>query len=190
MAKTKIQSPGAVLNSFMDEYQINPFKLAGEIKLSNSSLRQILLGKTRISASAALRFAKYFANDPEYWLNLQIQYDLLQAAKDKELTQILKGIKKAKKSSGAKSPSAPKTGSKVSKPKTAKEKTAVSANRAVKDKSAKTKKAVKVSEQKKRGRKPKTNPVIESPQEKTFVPHVELIKKKKDPVLSVPSNED
>jgi addiction module HigA family antidote len=97
MPKASAQTPAAVLKSLMDEYQLNPFKLAGEIKLSNSSVRQILLGKSRVTASTALRLAKFFGNTPEFWLNLQNKSDLAEAAKDTGLSAALKAIGKAKK---------------------------------------------------------------------------------------------
>jgi addiction module HigA family antidote len=81
----------------MDEYQLIPAKLAEAIKLSPSAVRQVAIGKTRISVPVALRFAKYFGFAPEYWLDLQNKYDLSEAAKDSELTAVLKGISKAKK---------------------------------------------------------------------------------------------
>jgi addiction module HigA family antidote len=81
----------------MDEYQLIPAKLAEAIKLSQSAVRQVAIGKTRVSVPVALRFAKYFGLTPEYWLDLQNEYDLSEAARDSELTTILKGISKAKK---------------------------------------------------------------------------------------------
>jgi addiction module HigA family antidote len=97
MPKPVTQTPGAVLQSFLDEYQLNPGKLAEAVKLSQSAIRQVVIGKTRISVPVALRLAKYFGNTPEYWIDLQNKYDLSEAAKDSELTAVLKGIAKAKK---------------------------------------------------------------------------------------------
>jgi addiction module HigA family antidote len=97
MPKPAIQSPGVVLQSFLDEYQLNPGKLAQAVNLSQSAVRQVVIGKTRISVPVALRFAKYFGNTPEYWIDLQNKYDLAEASKDNELSAILKGISKAKK---------------------------------------------------------------------------------------------
>jgi addiction module HigA family antidote len=91
------QTPGAVLKTLMDEYQLNPTQLAKEIKLSQSAVRQIVIGQTKITAPSALRLAKYFGNTPDYWINLQTLNDLSEASKDKELTAILKTIPKAKK---------------------------------------------------------------------------------------------
>jgi addiction module HigA family antidote len=97
MAKLADQTPGAILNALMAEYQLNPTKLAGEIKLSPSGVRQITTGKTRITAYVALRLSKFFGNTPEYWLDIQNKADLAEAAKDAKLASALKSISKAKK---------------------------------------------------------------------------------------------
>jgi addiction module HigA family antidote len=96
MAKV-VETPGAILNALMEEYQLNPTKLAGEIKLSPSGVRQITTGKTRITAHVALRLSRFFGNTPEYWLDIQNKADLAEAAKDADLTSALKSISKAKK---------------------------------------------------------------------------------------------
>jgi addiction module HigA family antidote len=90
-------TPGAVLKAIMDDYQLTPAKLAEDIGLSQSAVRQIVAGKTRITVSAALRLAKYFGTVPVYWLGLQTLADLAEAAKDVKLSGALKGIPKVKK---------------------------------------------------------------------------------------------
>jgi addiction module HigA family antidote len=107
MPKAKDQTPAAALQSLMDEYQLNPFKLAAAIKLSNSSTRQILLGKTRITTPVATKLAKLFGNTPEYWLTIQMKTDLAEAAKDSKLSEALKTIVIVKKPAPVKT--APKT---------------------------------------------------------------------------------
>ncbi|MFP3089499.1 HigA family addiction module antitoxin [Treponema sp. TIM-1] len=97
MPKPAIQAPGSVLQSLLDEYQLNPGKLGEAINLSQSAVRQVVIGKTRISVPVALRLAKYFGNTAEYWIDLQNKYDLAEAAKDSDLNAILKGISKGKK---------------------------------------------------------------------------------------------
>jgi addiction module HigA family antidote len=105
MAKAA-ETPGAILNALMEEYQLNPTKLAGEIKLSPSGVRQITTGKTRITAHVALRLSKFFGNTPEYWLDIQNKADLADAAKDTGLAGVLKSIAKAKKPAPVKKPAA------------------------------------------------------------------------------------
>ena len=40
---------------------------------------EIVQGKRAISADTALRLARYFDIEPEFWMNLQARYDLRQA---------------------------------------------------------------------------------------------------------------
>ena len=96
MPKTT-QTPGSVLLSLMDEYQLNPYTLSREISLSHSAIRQIISGKSKLSVPAALRLAKFFDKTPAYWLDLQRDTDLGEAEKDKELIAVLKGISRVKK---------------------------------------------------------------------------------------------
>ncbi|MDR0760502.1 MAG: HigA family addiction module antidote protein [Treponema sp.] len=97
MAKQTLNSPSEVLKKLMDDYGLNPSKLGAAINLNQATLRLLLLGKSKISCLVALKFSKFFGRTPEYWLNLQNQYDLAEAAKDKELAAVLKNIKKAEK---------------------------------------------------------------------------------------------
>jgi addiction module HigA family antidote len=98
MPKVAVQNPVSVLKSLMDEYQLNPNKIATDIGLSQSAVRLVVIGRARISIPVALRFAKYFGTTPEYWIALQNKADLNEAAKDVKLKGILKGIAKVKKS--------------------------------------------------------------------------------------------
>ena len=96
MPKTT-KTPNSVLMSFMNEYQLNAFSLAKELKLSPTSVRLLTIGKAKITVPTALRLSKFFGQTPAFWLDLQREADLNEAAKDKELSAILKGIGKAKK---------------------------------------------------------------------------------------------
>ena len=90
-------TPETVLKSFMDEYQLTPLALSKSINLPTATIQKILKGKAQITACTALRFAKFFGQTPAYWLDLQRDTDLAEAAKDTELSAILKTITKAKK---------------------------------------------------------------------------------------------
>jgi len=100
----KSQTSATVLQSLMDEYRLNPFSLAKAVNLSNSAVRLLVVGKSKVTVPTALRLAKFFGQTPDYWLDLQRVADLNEASKDQELQDILKAIPKAKK------PAAPKEG--------------------------------------------------------------------------------
>ena len=101
----QIQSPGTVLTLFLRGYQMNPTSLSKQIKLSQATVRLLTLDKTRISVPVAMRLAKFFNMKPEYWLNLQNQYDLSLAASNAKLKKIINSIptgKEPKTQSGKK----------------------------------------------------------------------------------------
>ena len=43
-------------------------------------ISQIIAGKRSVMGDTALRFGHWFGVDPQFWLNLQAQFDLAQAA--------------------------------------------------------------------------------------------------------------
>jgi addiction module HigA family antidote len=114
MAKT-LQAPGPFLTHLLEKYNLNPFKLSKEIKLSQSAVRLITIGKTKISVPVAMRLSKYFNTNPEFWLQMQMKWDIAEASKDKALVKIVKSITKVKKGANtakkaaAKKPTARKT---------------------------------------------------------------------------------
>jgi len=101
MAKKTLQSPGAFLTALLEKNHLNPFKLSRDIHLSQSAVRLIALGETRISVPVALRLARYFNTNPEFWLNMQMRWDLAEASKDRALMNIVNGISKFTKDPAA-----------------------------------------------------------------------------------------
>ncbi|MCL2180015.1 MAG: HigA family addiction module antitoxin [Treponema sp.] len=93
----KSQTPGAVLQSYIDEYQINPFSLSKSIKVAYQSVTNILKGKARITVHMALRLSQYFGNSPKYWLDIQSASEIDELSSDKKFTSIIKSIPKASK---------------------------------------------------------------------------------------------
>jgi addiction module HigA family antidote len=91
MQKNK-QTPGTALKALLEKHGLNCNRLAKAINMSNAMVRLLVLDKSPVSLAAAFRLAKFFKTTPEYWLNLQIQYDLAQAATDKSLAKELSGI--------------------------------------------------------------------------------------------------
>jgi addiction module HigA family antidote len=98
MAKSAVKIPGVVLKeSFLDAYGLSQAKLAKDIGMSLSAIRQILIGRGKISLNIAVRLSKYFGKPLDYWLDLQTQFDLAELQKDSAFTEALKKIPKAKK---------------------------------------------------------------------------------------------
>jgi len=69
--------PGEMLREeFRSPMAIDPQELAESIHMSPQSTREIISDHKNITPSLALRPAKYFAMSPDFWMNLQLRWDL------------------------------------------------------------------------------------------------------------------
>lgn len=69
--------PGEVLLlEFLEPMNLSQNRLARDIGVPPRRINEIVLRKRRITADTALRLAKYFEMTPEFWLGLQMDFDL------------------------------------------------------------------------------------------------------------------
>jgi addiction module HigA family antidote len=68
--------PGEVLADELEELGISPTELARQLAVPTNRITQIIQGKRSITGDTALRLAHWFGTDPQFWLNLQIAYDI------------------------------------------------------------------------------------------------------------------
>lgn len=73
--------PGQVLKDELDELGVTPTEFARQIEVPPNRVSQIIGGKRSITGDTALRFGHWFGTEPQFWLNLQSQFDLAQAHK-------------------------------------------------------------------------------------------------------------
>jgi addiction module HigA family antidote len=99
MPKTD-KTPGSVLQSFLDDYQINAFSFSKEIRLSYPTVRNILIGKGKITVQTAFHFSCYFGNSPFFWLDTQIASEIEALTKNKKFITVINKIPKAVKPTG------------------------------------------------------------------------------------------
>ena len=75
--------PGEILlEEFLKPMGISQYRLAKDISVDPRRINEIVHGKRRITADTALRLSRYFDMPPQFWLGLQMDYDL-DAAADK-----------------------------------------------------------------------------------------------------------
>jgi len=75
--------PGEILfEEFLKPMGLSQNRLALDIRVPARRINEIVLGKRRITADTALRLARYFKMSPQFWLGLQIDFDL-DVAEDK-----------------------------------------------------------------------------------------------------------
>lgn len=74
---TKPIHPGVILlEEFLEPYGLSQYRIAKDIGVPARRINEIVLGKRTITADTALRLSRYFGNSAQFWLNLQIDYDL------------------------------------------------------------------------------------------------------------------
>ena len=71
--------PGEILKDELEERGVSPANFARQIDVPANRISQILAGKRAVTGDSALRFGHWFRMDPQFWLNLQAQYDLALA---------------------------------------------------------------------------------------------------------------
>ena len=79
MAETKLRPihPGEVLlEEFLKPMNLSQNRLALDIGVPARRINEIVLGKRSVTVDTALRLARYFGTSPQFWLGLQMDYDL------------------------------------------------------------------------------------------------------------------
>jgi len=74
--------PGAILREELEDLGISPTELARQIDVPPNRISQILSGKRSITGDTALRLGHWFGTNPQFWMNLQTQYDMAVAARE------------------------------------------------------------------------------------------------------------
>ncbi len=78
MAKklTPITPGDVLLEEFLRPMNISQSQLSKDINVPANRISQIIHGKREITADTALRLGKYFGIEPEFWINLQVRFNM------------------------------------------------------------------------------------------------------------------
>ena len=69
--------PGEILQQeFLEPMGLSQNKLAMALRVPARRINEIVLGKRGVTADTALRLARYFDMSPQFWLGLQMDYEL------------------------------------------------------------------------------------------------------------------
>ena len=73
-------TPGDVLlEEFLRPMNITQNQLAKDINVPANRISQVIHGKREITSDTALRLGKYFGIEPEFWINLQVRFNMKTA---------------------------------------------------------------------------------------------------------------
>ena len=68
--------PGKILRNELEARGLSANNLAISLGVPSGRIIDILRGKRAITPDTAIRIGCFFGNSPQFWLNLQTQYDL------------------------------------------------------------------------------------------------------------------
>ncbi len=74
--------PGVILREIIEELGISQARLAHDIGVSAMRISHIINGSRPVTGDIALRLGKYFGQSPQFWMNLQSNFDM-RTAEDK-----------------------------------------------------------------------------------------------------------
>jgi addiction module HigA family antidote len=68
--------PGELLKDELREIHVRLNELARALRVPMNRISDIVNGRRSITVDTAMRLARYCGTSPQYWLNLQVAYDL------------------------------------------------------------------------------------------------------------------
>lgn len=81
--------PGEILlEEFLVPYDLTQVAFARHIGVPVQRINEIVRGKRGITPETAWLFAQAFGTTPEFWVNLQMAYDLVRHRPDREIARL------------------------------------------------------------------------------------------------------
>jgi len=81
--------PGEILlEEFLNPLGLSQVAFAGHIGVPVQRVNEIVRGKRGITPESAWLFAEAFGTSPEFWLNLQSNYDLVRSKPKRQIARI------------------------------------------------------------------------------------------------------
>lgn len=78
--------PGEILkHEFLDEMGVSAGKLARHIHVPRTRIERLVKEETAMTVDTAQRLSKAFGTSVEFWMNLQLNYDLASATPEPDL---------------------------------------------------------------------------------------------------------
>jgi antitoxin HigA-1 len=78
-----IVHPGRLLKRDLEAHSLSANRLALDLGVPSGRVTDILNGRRGITADTAVRLGRYFGNRPQFWLDLQSQYEIALIERDR-----------------------------------------------------------------------------------------------------------
>ena len=77
--------PGEILrHEYLEELNMTQQQLADAIGITRVRVNEIVLAKRSITPDTAFRLARFFNTTPDFWIGLQMNYDMWNTLQKKE----------------------------------------------------------------------------------------------------------
>lgn len=89
--------PGEVLSEdYLSPLDMSVNALAKALRVDATRMNEIVRQRRRVTPDTAQRLSRYFSTTPQFWLNLQMQYDLKEFEASAEAAEIARDIRPRK----------------------------------------------------------------------------------------------
>ncbi len=78
-----IAHPGRLLKRELEARALSANRLALDLGVPSGRITDILNGRRAITADTAVRLGRYFGNGPQFWIDLQGQYEIAVVERDR-----------------------------------------------------------------------------------------------------------
>jgi len=85
--------PGEILREeFLKPLSLSMNALALDLHVPVTRIAEVVHERRAVTPDTALRLARYFNTSPEFWMNLQLRFDL-ETAKDEQLAKVNREVR-------------------------------------------------------------------------------------------------
>ena len=78
-----ISRPGRLLKRELKARELSASRLAIDVGVPSGRITDILNARRAITADTAVRLGRYVGNSAQFWLSLQVQYDIAVVERDR-----------------------------------------------------------------------------------------------------------
>jgi len=86
--------PGSIVKSCLADLGLSVTQAAKVLDVTRPTISKVVNGHAAISPEMAIRLSKAFGSTPEFWLRLQLNYDLAQAREKEDSIKVERYVSK------------------------------------------------------------------------------------------------
>jgi addiction module HigA family antidote len=81
--------PGEIFfEEFLKPMKVSQATAARQLRMSQNRMSEIILGKRSVTAETAVLFSAFTGTSPQFWMNLQTNFDLWHAMRATDVSKI------------------------------------------------------------------------------------------------------